>query len=116
MSKHLLPARLSFSIVGACALLAIGAAAVENVQADGLKFVICKHATGLPVGVIKDSRGIDAAGVTVVTKETVTGVVPSPEDKCTVVESTKGAVSVVGSAQEVYCRIYGCYEWPSNGK
>lgn len=98
-------------------VLCVGAAQLLSLaQADGLKFVICKHETGKPAGVLKDSRGIDAAGVTVVTKETVTGIVPSPKDKCTVIETNKGAISVVGSAQEVYCRIYGCYEWPTNGK
>lgn len=107
-------------IVELCAIgvtLCVGATQLINVAlADGLKFVICRHETGEPAGEIRDSRGISSAGTTVVTKETITGIIPSPADKCTTIEAARGSVSVVGSAQEVYCRIYGCYEWPANGK
>ena len=107
MAKHLLPAK---PIIGACALLAIGIAAVEEVQARDLKFVACKHSTGKAI--TEDELGIfgqHVVGETINPAESIIEIMPLVGDKCAIIETIKGSVSVVGSEREVYYRWRGCH-------
>lgn len=110
MSKHILPARISFAIVGACALLAIGAAVVEMAQARDLKFVACKQSTSEAITEAEMARfGQHALGETIIPAESIIEIIPIAGDKCSIIETIKGSVSVVGSEREVYYRWRGCH-------
>lgn len=107
MGKHLLPARISFAIVGTCALLAIGVAVAERALARPLNFVLCEHKTGEPADESLALSGIETVGPRVIRSENVWAVVHTAEDKCSIIMLNQGHAAVVGSYSEVYCRVYG---------
>ncbi len=103
--KYSREAKIALGVIVICSIA--GGFILSANAGDLREFVLCEHATGKEHGpMIQD--GVKTTGVFRTKPEAVARLIEIHGNKCTVIVNSNGAhVSVVGSVEEVQCRLLG---------